>query len=276
MHYFACMIYNYNDYRNFLRDTLVEKISKNPNYSLRAMAQNLEVSPSTLSEVLKGKRNLSAERAFTIAGKLGLMAKEHEYFCLLVQSANASSPEVRESIQKRMEKLNPRKEVVQNLTVDLFRTIADWHHSAILHLSELQDFQFKDSTIAQRLGISRLEADAAIERLLRLGLLTQDAKGRFSPTTEYLVEAKVPNESLQRFHKQMLEKAIESLQGQTPKEKIIRTETIAIDPKLLPEADELVEEFVGKMTQLFRKSRKKTTVYHLGIQFFNLLRKESL
>jgi len=270
------MIYEHNDYRIFLRNTLVERIAKNPSYSLRAMAQSLDVSPSTLSEVLKGKRNISSERAYIIASKLGLQSKEHEYFCLLVQMSNTSKVEIIESLQKKIEKLNPRKEVVQNLTVDLFRTIADWYHSAILHMSELQGFQFKPSAIAQRLGISNFEAEAAIERLLRLGLLSQDDKGRFFPTTEYLVEAKIPNESLQRFHKQMLEKAAESLRTQSPKEKLIRTETIAIDSKLLPEADELVEEFVTKMNQLFKRSKKKTAVYHLGIQFFNLIRKEHL
>lgn len=269
------MIYEHLDFKTFLRAVLVEKISRNPSYSLRAMAKNLDVSPSTLSEMIRGKRNLSVERAMQIAAKLGLDSAESEYFCLLVQRGQVKDPGMQEIIQKRMQSLNPEASKINNLSVDLFRMIADWYHSAILHLCDLKDFNFKSTEIAQRLGITVFEAEAAIERLLRLELLSIDENGHAVRTNDFLAEATIPNESLRKFHKQTLEKAIDSLQSQTPSEKLMRTETITIDPALLPQADQLMEEFVAKLNLLFKKSENKTDVYHLGIQFFNLTKKRS-
>ncbi len=238
------------------------------------MAKQLGVSPSTLSEVMKGKRNLSFVRALALASKLGLEGKESEYFCLLVQMEIINDLGAKESIQNRIEDLNPGHKV-RNLSVDLFRTIGDWYHTAILYLSELDGFDFTPQEISKRLGVSIFEVEAAIERLLRLDLMKKGKSGKLRKNADFLSEAKAPNESLRRFHKQTLEKAIESLQTQTPQEKIVRTEQFAIDPVLLPEADQIMEEFVTKLTKLFLKSKKKTEVYHLGIQLFNLTKKRT-
>lgn len=265
------MIFEHDNYRSYLHANLVEKISRNPSYSLRAMAKQLGLSPSTLSEVIKGKRNLSYERGSSLGLKLGLTGKEQEYFSLLVQVENTKDMEMKEALQTQLEVINPNRKV-QNLSMDLFRTIADWHHTAILYLSEIQGFSFTPREIAKKLSISPFEAEEAVDRLLRLELLKKTKDGKYEQPPAFLFESTVHNESLRKFHRQTLEKAIQSLQTQTPKEKIVRTETFAIDASLLPKADDLTEEYVAKMKKLFSKSKKKNEVYHLGIQLFNLLK----
>lgn len=265
------MIFEYSNYRDYLRSNLVERISKNSSYSLRAMAQHLGLSPSSLSEVIKGKRNLSLAKAAALANKLGLKGKEAEYFCLLVQIEHTADPIIKESVQNRIQILNPQRKS-HNLSLDLFKLIADWYHTAILHLAEVDGFEVTPQEISKRIGISVFEAATAIERLERLELLKKE-DGKYIKLNGFYSESPIPNDSLRRFHKQTLEKAIESLQTQTPKEKIIRSETFAIDPALLPQADELMEEFVAKLLKLFAQSKKKTEVYHLGIQLFNFVKK---
>ena len=68
----------------------------------------------------------------------------------------------------------------------------------------------------------------------------------------------------------MLSKAVDSIEEQTPAEKVIRTETLAFNENDLDEVSELAAEFMGKLVQISRKARKKKMVYHAGFQFFKL------
>jgi uncharacterized protein (TIGR02147 family) len=272
--YLPLMIFEHTTYQSYLHAELVERNAKNPRYSLRAMAKQIDVSPSTLSEIMKNKRQLSYKRAMVIAEKLGLSNREAEYFCTLVQKEAAYTAPMAERFHDKLTQLNPKYKV-KDLSIDHFRAISEWHHLAIIPLVDVKNFRFTAFQISKTLGISTFEAQSAIERLLRLELIVKDKSGQFHRGEDFLAEAKVPEESLRKFHQQTLEKAIESLKTQSPQEKLMRTEQFAIDPILLPKADEIVEECVEKLVKLFAKSKNKTDVYHLGIQLFNLTNKRS-
>ena len=87
------MILEYSSYRTFLRETLIERVRKNPSYSLRAFAKGIGISPAMLSLVQSGKRNFLPDNAAKIARRLGLTGTEAEYFCALVQLEAAKTAE---------------------------------------------------------------------------------------------------------------------------------------------------------------------------------------
>jgi uncharacterized protein (TIGR02147 family) len=264
------MLMNQTDYRNFLKGVLVERSAKNSAYSLRALARDLQVAPSSLSEVLKGSKHFSANMALQVAQRLGLTEDEQEYFLLLVQMATAKSPAMKDALQRRLKIVNPKAEV-RDLSLELFKVVAEWYHFPILEMSQLTKFDFTPKSIAKKLGISAVEAELAIQRLVELELLEKDRHGIYQKTDGHvLAESGVPNSALRSFHKQMLAKASESVETQTPKEKVVGSETFAIDPALLDEAKQITDEYFMRMVRLARKSKKKTEIYHLGVQFFKI------
>lgn len=268
------MVLEHTSYRAYLRSVLAERITKNPSYSLRAMARDLGLKPSQLSEVCKGTKNLSLQSAHVAALKLGLEACEAEYFCVLVQYETAKSSELRESFLKRMRALNPVREI-RDLSVDQFRLIADWYHLPIVEMTLLEGFELSAKSVARKLGITALEAQAAIDRLERLELIERDASGRYAKVHEnYLFKSEAPNEAIRQFHRQMLAKAAESLETQKHGERYLGSQVFSVDPGLLPEAHEMIEDFRKKMVGLFDRSKKRTSTYHLGVQLFNLHSKE--
>lgn len=261
-------VLDHQSYRTYLKSVLAETERTNPAFSLRAFALKLDLAPSYLSAILKGKKNLSHERAMNLASRLKLKAKEQEYFCLLVQIESTADPALKESYLKRAQSLNPRTEI-QNLSLDHFKVISDWYHFAILTSTELSNTEITAQNLTKLLGLSKPEAELALERLERLEMLEKDENGHYQKTNSnprFVSES--PNAALRKFHSQTLTKAIESLETQSPKEKIIGSETFAIDSGLLEEFRDLTERFFNEATALAQKSKKKDQVYHLGLQFF--------
>lgn len=266
------MILEHTDYREFLKSELVRRRTKNASYSMRAFACQVGLTQSALSQVLSGKKNLSNESATRIARQIGLAENEAEYFRTLVELAKAQNPDLKKILSAKAQVLNPQRDV-RELSVEYFSMIADWYHLAIKNMLDLDGLEFSPVNISTRLGISKLEAEAAIERLIRLNAIEVDPEKpgtyrRVDRSTVVRSESK--NEALRRFHKQMLEKAIESVESQTPQEKWIGSETFPFSEAALPEANQIIENFMTAITDLSDRTPKHDHVYHLGVQLFKL------
>ncbi len=73
-------------YIDYILIYLNEKKRKNPQYSLRALARDLEISPSTLSEAINRRHCLSLKTALKIVEVFQLNEKDKEQFELLLKS----------------------------------------------------------------------------------------------------------------------------------------------------------------------------------------------
>ncbi len=260
----------HENYRTYLRNVMAEKAKRNSRFSLRAMAKVLGVAPSFLSTVLKGDKNISFEMATTFAKKLNLDEKETTYFCLLVQKDSTKIPEVRESLLKRLRDLNP-DHTANDLSVEHFQIISDPLHFSILSATTLTDFQATARNLAVALGQSQPSVEIALERLEMLEMIEKNKNGFYQKVKQNpRVVSQAPNQALRKFHKATLTKAIESLETQTPQEKVIGSETFTIDEDHIESFRKLTDEFFDRALALSKKSKKKDHVYHLGLQFFNL------
>src|ERR1039458_6348832 len=112
------MIFEYENYRSYLKAELADRASKNEAYSLRAFAKSLGFSSSFISEVIQGKKTLSGDAASKIAMQLELNETESRYFTLLAQLECEKDPTYRESIQARLKSINPKRDV-SDLSVDI-------------------------------------------------------------------------------------------------------------------------------------------------------------
>jgi hypothetical protein len=83
------------DYRRELKEHFDRIQRKNPGFSMRAFANKVGISPSMLSNVLSGNRNLSVEAALLVAQRLNYSEPEARRFCRLVQLSVIADPKVR-------------------------------------------------------------------------------------------------------------------------------------------------------------------------------------
>lgn len=261
-------ILEHENYRTYLKTVMAEKTKRNPRFSLRAMAKIVGVTPSYLSTVLKGSKNLSYEMATQFARKLSLEGDEADYFCLLVQKESVRDPELKAALADRVRRTNP---AYSDLSVEHFRTIADPIHFTLLCVTQLTEFQASSRNLALALGRPQVEVDLALERLEKLDMIEEFKPGLFRKTkSNPRVASQAPNQALRQFHRATLSQAIESLETQSPQEKIIGSETFAIGDDQIEDFRKLADEFFDRAVALAKKAKRRNRVYHLGLQFFNL------
>jgi len=259
---------NNDNYRRILYTALETRCAKNPRYSLRAFARDLEISPARLSDVLRGRYGLSVDAANKISKILGHSKSETKHFADLVESEHARSPIRRLEAQKR---LAAKENTYQQLGLDGFQIISEWYHYAILELLLTEGSKSETAWIAARLSLSRHLVDAALARLKRLGLLEELEDGSLKPGDEFTASPDgIPNEAIKKFHRQILEKAILAIDFQSVQERDISNMILAIDEKDLSEAKDFIRDFRRSFDRRFGRAVTKTHVYNLSIQFFSL------
>lgn len=241
-------------YRLTLLEVLEERRARNPAYSLRAFAGSCGVSPATMSQILSGKRPLTVKSAKRIAERLALAPDERSR---LVRSAGP----------KRAEREDRALGAREEIDLDRFKAIADWHHYAILSLSELPGHQATPEWIAAKLGIPVSEARAALERLARLGLLTIERRKMRQVPKALVTPHDVPSAALRRHHRQVLERALKALESVPVQWRDFGTLTMAIDPARLPQAKKIIRRFRQQLAAICESGDKKA-VYHFSTQFF--------
>jgi len=264
-------IFSYDTIAKFLKSVLAKRAEVDTRYSLRTMAKDLGISPAHLSQVMNSKKTLSPKSRLKLAESLGLNDSETRYFYLLVQFENAPSPSIKAGVKKQMDELGMQWAEQQAMDVDHFKVIAEWYHVPILEMTYLEGFDLSAASAAARLGLTEAVAEAAIERLTRLGLLSRGADGRLVKAEKNLVvRTDRRNEAFGNYLRQMMHLAEDAMDAHAVAERVIMSQTFCIDLAQLDEARQMTRDYLRTMAALHEKASSATNVYQLNVQFFNL------
>jgi uncharacterized protein (TIGR02147 family) len=264
-------IANHTSYfRKKLKEELASRCSRNSRYSIRAFARALQIDVGALSRVLAGKQIPSFKLAQKIVDGLGLDKEERRIFLTsLAESQRERGLQRLSPIFAAFEESPKAKE----LSLEMYRVIADWYHAAILELTFVDEFQSNPRWIAKELGITIAEAKLAMERLVEFGLLGEK-NGKLFKTNSKLTTADkhITTPALRKNQKQFLELATHSLENDPIEERSMTSMTMAIDPEKLPAAKEMIRDFNSKLCK-FLESGKRKRVYNLEIGLYPVQKK---
>lgn len=220
-----------------------------------------------LSQFIRGQRAVSRKMAMKLCDALLLDPQErHEVLSEFPEKKNSRILKTEELSYSEFLKLNH----------DQFSVIADWYHFAILSLVQTHDFKPNTDWIADRLGITIRQTEAAVERLFRLGLIERDGKKKWKLThRSYRTTDDVENLSLHKSHFQNLELARASLERDALDERDFTTLTVSTRPDRLKKAKELIRRFQDEMMHLLEDIDEPTEVYRMSIELFPLTKLRS-
>lgn len=233
-----------------------EKLKQDsPQYSLRAFARKLGISPTAMSEMIHGKRVITRKTVTKMLDRLEIPAVDKDK---IIKNENSRSAFIYEE-----------KKFVE---VDLNQNshIAEWQYFAILSLAETEDFQADSKWIAQRLNISESLAHKSLQNLKELKVLTANEDGKFVPSgLQFKIESGLQETIFKTGHRDSLDLAKKALDDFDRELIDFSSMTMAIDHEFLPEAKDLIRQFRRRLAS-FLESGKKEEVYKLNIQLFPL------
>ena len=234
----AISVYEYLDYRRFLEDWFRAAKAGNSRFSHRMFARMAGVkSPSLLSQVMKGERNLTATTTGGFSRAMALPAAEAAFFADLVRFNQAETQEAQNKAWSRISSSRRFREA-RRLEGQSFDYISHWHYPTIRELAHRDDFDPDPKWLARTLRprITEAQAASAMELLLSLGLLAEDEHGVPRPADGSVVTPhEVAGLAARNYHRGMLELARDSIEGANPDERHLAAVTVAIPQSLVPE-----------------------------------------
>jgi uncharacterized protein (TIGR02147 family) len=245
--------------QNLLQTRFAEAKAKNPSFSLRAFARKTGLSHAMVSRVLAGKRHVSPKLARKITRSLMLDPQEaSELLSLFPENKKTTSSH---------DSIDPN---YLQLTADHFKMISEWHYFAILSLLKTKGFMNDASWIGERLGLPEATIKQAIERLMRLEILTQDEKGNLRRAApRFRTSDDVSNLSLRKAHFTNLELARLSLESDPVHARDFTSLTLAFRASRIDEAKIEIRKFQDEFDRKFESDESDPDeVYRLFVSLF--------
>lgn len=266
-------IYEFSDPIEYVNRQFSLKKEVNPRFSLRSYAKILGYqNPSLLSSVLKGERKLNTELAEKIAKQLHLKNDEVKYFQILILIKYAKNESERLMYTELLESARPGRLGTEfSVSIDSFRFIDDWYHAAILEMIELKNFKFNYEWMAKKLGrgLNAELVEAAVSRLVRLGLITNEKKKLLRKQGSFIVDKNIPSDAIKKHHDQFIQFARAAIFDQPIHTRDIRSATISMKRKDYKKIQDIIKKAHAEILE-FSCQGDGEDVFQLCTQFFQL------
>jgi uncharacterized protein (TIGR02147 family) len=270
-------IYDFSDYRRFLKKKFEETKRRNPLFSYRAFNRLAGVQSSGfLKLVMDGKRNLADEGIEKIARGFKLNESEKKYFHCLVRFNQAQNNE--EKNRRYLELSQHRRySSAKPLGWAQYRLFAHWYYVAILELVRLSEEENKDPRWLQKRlhpPVELKQVKQAVQELKALGLLEEDAKNGSLRRREAMLSTpdEVQSVSVALFHQQMSQLAARAVMKEDAQDREFSALTIATSKKTFQRAKREIQRFRRRLHSILEEDRQEPAefVAHLNFQMFKV------
>jgi uncharacterized protein (TIGR02147 family) len=266
-------VFQYLDYRSFLRDWYIEHNRDGRTLSYRAFARRAGLkSPNYLKLVIDGARNLSSKMAEQFAKALGLEGEPAGYFVDLVGFNQASTQKERNRQYSRLTSFRSYKKA-HRLDMAHAAYHSAWYLPAIRELAATSRFRSDADWVSRALlpPITRAEAQRAIETLVELGMLVPEADGRLRQA-EALVSTGPETKGLfiANYHRAMMERAAAAIDLVPAEERDISSLTLCTGEDGIQRLKARVQRFRRELLEQSELEDDPVRVVQLNFQIFPL------
>ncbi len=268
-------VFEYLDYRAYLKDYYEERKSRQTFFSYKVFGKKVGLDGSYLAKVLIGARHIADDSVKTFIDACELTGKEAEYFEVLVLFAKSKSVQEEKLYFDRL--LSLKNVGAQQLLANQFEYYKTWYHSAIRSILEYFDFRGDYAELADGLSpqVTPKEAEESIALLTQLGLIKQDAEGRYRVTNANITTgAQWRSMAIESFQEETLRLSRESIKRHPKHVRDFSTVTMTINAKDYLELRAKIKEFRGAVINYVNRSTDADRTYQMNIQLFPLSRIE--
>lgn len=263
-------IFEYTDYRVFLRDFYEDAKRARPYFSFRFIASRVDINPGFIFRLLSGKVHLGLNKIKAFVELLKLEGKEREYFIEMVRLGRAKREEDIQTSLKRLKSLRG----IQFTTVadDQLAFFGQWHHMAMRSLLSIYPFDGKNY---RRLGammvppITAEQARESVSLLTRLGMVSLNREGYYTVADTFLsTTEKWSSVAIHAYQKTSIDLSLLALETLPKHERDISTVTFTCSKRHLDILRERLQEIRQEMLLLSKDCPDEDCVMQLNFQLF--------
>jgi uncharacterized protein (TIGR02147 family) len=269
-------IYNYLNYRDYIRDFFVEQKQFKKQLTHRAVLKKMGItSTGFLSNVINGKKTFNGEMSKKFGRIINLATRERRYLDNMVAYSQAKSIEEKKKCLDRL--LAMRETDLVYISDEQFSIFSRWYYVYIRDLLCFLDFKDDYQMLAAKLDPSLKpdEAKVAIRDLERLGFIARDKDGYFRPV-DHLVSTGDETHSVQLANFQLvtMDMAKRSLQKHPGNKRDISFVSLTLSEESFARAKSEVQAFRKRLLLMARDEKKPDRVCQCNIQLFPVTKEQ--
>lgn len=266
-------VLDYLDYRRFLADWFESKKAANPRYSHRAfVARTGQRSPSLLSDVLAGRRNLTTAGLEGFLRALQLPEPDARFFRLLVRLDQAETPAEKNAVWFDI-RASKRFRGAWRIEGERFRYLSTWYIPVIRELANRADFRDDPEWIAAQLRppIMAEQAAEAMELLLELELLVREGGRIVQGGGSLATPRQIAGLAVHNYHHGMLQRAQAAIGAVDPDQRYFLAVTVTVPAGRLQQLRDELNAVQERILEICADSASpEDPVMQFNLHFFPL------
>jgi uncharacterized protein (TIGR02147 family) len=265
-------IYDYTDYRLYLRDYYEEQKTKNPAFSYRYFARKAGFNSSGLyKDIVDGRTGITRSLILRFSTAMKLSIKQQEYFETMVYFNEAKTVEEKKLYFERLMKYHNSKAF--RVDASQYEYYSKWYYIAVRELLAIGNFKDDYAAIGRALNptIRQEHAKKAIEVLKKLGLIQKDKSGFYKAVEKILTTGtEIKSLSIANFQKNMMDMAKEALDRHAAEHRNISTVTFSVSAQTYNDIKAELDACRKRILGMVDRSENEDRVCQLNMQLFPL------
>jgi uncharacterized protein (TIGR02147 family) len=263
-------IFEYTDFRKYLKDVFKEQKDLNHSFSHRFAAEKLGLSTSNfLWLVMQGKRNLNPSLCIKLSELFKHSPKESDYFENMVNFAQAKSHQEKDRHFSRMISMR-KNSSAGKIDEQLYVYLSNWYNAVVRELVTQKGFKKDYANLAKRVRprITESQARKSFELLLELGLIKEKG-GRFVQSAPIISTGpEVSSVAAIKFHKTLGHLAMESLDSHGKDQRNITACMVGLSKDSYKKAVDAIAECRSRLLAIAETEQSPSQVFAVNFQCF--------
>lgn len=270
-------VFEYLDYREFLKDYYTQKKAANPAFSLRVFSDKIGFKAKDfISRVMNGEKNLSDQSIPKVASGLKLSKHETEFFMALVRFNQAETMEDRNAAFEEIQavlKVVRFAEKQHLLGHCQYMVYSHWRHLTIRSLIGMYGFDGDYDALAKQVHpkVTTEEAKQSVRLLEECQLIKKDASGKYVLTESAITTGdRTSKLALRGFHQHCLKLAADAIDRDPPGKRHISGLTLGISQEGYERIVERINAFRKEIALIAEEDEGADKVFQMQFALFQV------
>jgi uncharacterized protein (TIGR02147 family) len=261
-------IYQYADYRAFLRDRFRWLQAKDAGFSQRKLARIAGfANPGFFNEVIQGRRKLSSAAVERMGQGLFLETNETEFLRVLVAYTEAKDLSEKEAAHQKLEQRRNRH-FFRRLDQSQSKYYLDFNYPLVRAAIEACDFRGNYQVLGDflRPPMPAASAKRYVRDLCEWGLVNQDRDGKYNVTHSFLEPPEEMRDALVRLQQAWLSQSVLHLNAVPASERHVSSALLTVGEETYKAILKQVEKMREEILRMVREDKEADRVVLFNIQ----------